>query len=212
MPVNELDRVLIERIRAGEATAWEELIARFEGRLLAYVNSRLTNRSASEDIVQNTFMGFLISLPNFDERLPLENFLFTVAAHKLTDHFRKEGRRPTIPLSVPNSQGTSPEPPGDARHASSLVRSQERQGTESTMIAQCLSEQIQSWKENGETERLKCLELLFVLGYKNKKVAIALGMTEQAVANHKHAFIAKLKQSAKQARINDFDPEQFGID
>ena len=46
------DQMLVDRIRQGEQEAWEELIARYEGRLLAFVDSRLRNRSASEDIVQ----------------------------------------------------------------------------------------------------------------------------------------------------------------
>ena len=48
--------------------------------------------------MQETFIGFLTSLPNFDERRPLEGYLFSIAAHKLTDYLRREGRRPTLPL------------------------------------------------------------------------------------------------------------------
>ena len=67
MPADQADRLLVARVRKGEADAWEELIARFEGRLLAFVESRLQNRSGSEDVVQETFLGFLTSLPNYDE-------------------------------------------------------------------------------------------------------------------------------------------------
>lgn len=42
------------------------LTARYEGRLLAFVESRIRNRSTSEDIVQEAFIGFLNSLPNYD--------------------------------------------------------------------------------------------------------------------------------------------------
>ena len=55
----EVDALLIRRIREGDAEAWNELIARFEGRLLAYVESRTRHRSAAEDLVQETFIGFL---------------------------------------------------------------------------------------------------------------------------------------------------------
>ena len=64
----EVDALLVRRIREGDADAWNELIARFEGRLLAYVESRTRIRSAAEDLVQETFIGFLTSLPNFDGR------------------------------------------------------------------------------------------------------------------------------------------------
>ncbi len=82
---SQSDNLLVERIRAGEAAAWAELIARFEGRLLAFVQGRARGRSAGEDLVQEAFIGFLTSLPNFDERRPLEGYLFSIAAHKLTD-------------------------------------------------------------------------------------------------------------------------------
>src|SRR3954470_11897905 len=100
MPLDESDQLLVARIRQGEAAAWEECIARYEGRLLAFVESRLRNPTASEDVVQEAFLGFLISLPNYDEKTPLETWLFSITAHKLTDAMRREGRRPTIPLTI----------------------------------------------------------------------------------------------------------------
>ena len=36
----------------GDSAAWQELIDRYEGRLLAFVNSRLRNRAASEEVFQ----------------------------------------------------------------------------------------------------------------------------------------------------------------
>ncbi len=65
MPVSsDADSLLIERIRRGEGEAWSDLIMRYEGRLLAFVESRLGRRGPSEDIVQEAFVGFLNSLPN----------------------------------------------------------------------------------------------------------------------------------------------------
>src|SRR5204862_2532887 len=87
---SESDRLLIQQIRQGDAQAWQHLIARYEGRLLAFVDRRLHDRAASEDIVQETFVGFLNSLPNFDERRELQTYLFTIASYKLTDHLRRQ--------------------------------------------------------------------------------------------------------------------------
>ena len=66
---------------------------------MAFVESRLGRRGPSEDIVQESFLGFLNSLPNYDGRRPLESYLFSICAYKLTDHLRREGRRPAVPLS-----------------------------------------------------------------------------------------------------------------
>ena len=195
------DRLLLEQIRVGDERAWADLIARFEGRLQAFIESRLKDRATAEDLVQETFYGFLISLPNYNPETPLDSFLFAIAAHKLTDHLRRMGRRPTVPLD--NGDGSSREPVGRYRHASSLMRSRERQGIEERVLAQALADQIEGWRERGEWERLKCIELLFVRGLANKQVAMVLSISEQAVANHKFAALSKLKEAARLAGATD---------
>ncbi|MDB5336263.1 MAG: sigD 3 [Planctomycetaceae bacterium] len=191
------DRLLLEAIREGDERAWSDLIARFEGRLLAFVHSRLKNRATAEDLVQETFFGFLVSLPNYDPQTPLDSFLFAIAAHKLTDHLRRSGRRPTVAL---DDSGSGPhEPAGRYRHASSLMRSRERHGIEEKVLAKALADQIDGWRERGEWERLMCIELLFVRGLQNKQAAESQGISEQAVANHKFAAISKLKEATRKA-------------
>src|SRR4029077_18822719 len=138
MAAMDADRLLIARIRAGDQAAWAECIARFEGRLLAFVDSRLRDRATSEDVVQETFLGFLRGLPNYDDTTPPETFLFSIAAHKLTDVLRRKGRRPTLPLLAGNSQENSPELPGSDRMASSLARSRERRTTEEQVLREGL--------------------------------------------------------------------------
>jgi RNA polymerase sigma-70 factor (ECF subfamily) len=211
VPADSPESLLITAVRRGDQHAWQDLISRYEGRLLAFIDSRLRNRAASEDIVQDTFLGFLVSLPNYDSATPLETYLFSIAAHKLTDVLRRKGRRPTIPLMVEDSQGHWNEPVGNDRRASSLAQSRERRVAEEQVIGECLRSLIASWKENDELERLQCIELLFVLGWPNKSVAERLGISEQAVANHKHFAVTKLKEAAKKARIRNFDPANFGI-
>jgi len=211
MPADEADKALVARIRSGDEAAWQECIDRFEGRLMAFVVSRLGNRTTAEDVVQETFVGFLTSLPNYDDNTPVESFLFAIAAHKLTDVLRREGRRPTLPLMAEASSSPGPEPAGRSRVASSLARSQERKHGEEAVIARCLEELIEQWFSKGEWERLKCMELLFVQGRANKDVAARLGITEQAVANHKHFVVAKLKDAARIAKVQDFDLAALGI-
>ncbi|EDL60586.1 RNA polymerase sigma factor [Gimesia maris] len=213
MPIDEADQLLVSQIKAGDAEAWSELIARYEGRLLAFVNSRLRNQSSSEDVVQETFLGFLISLPNYDPGTPLESFLFAIASHKLTDLLRKQGRRPTIPL-FPEESGAREnhrEPAGHTRVASSLARSKERKSKEEQIICVSLQTLIDAWIKNGEFERLQCIEQLFVSGKANKEVAQQLQITEQAVANHKHFVVGKLKDAIKTAQIQDADLDGLGL-
>ena len=191
----EIDSLLIERIRQGDSQAWEDLIGRYEGRLLAFADSRIGNRTAAEDIVQEAFIGFLNSLPNYDGKRPLESYLFSICAYKLTDHLRREGRRPTIPLSSSggDKSGGTWQVAGKIRPASSIARSGERRDMEEQAIVQAIQEQIDKWRERGDWQKLKCIELLFVVGLSNKEASQALEITEQQVANFKFDFLARTK-------------------
>jgi RNA polymerase sigma-70 factor (ECF subfamily) len=196
------DAILIDRIRAGDEAGWSELIDRFEGRLLAYVESRLRDRSMAEDIVQETFIGFLNSLPSYDSRRPLEGYLFSIAAHKLTDHLRRLGRRPTVPLWGGSSSDDRPwDLPARQRAASSLLRSGERRDWEDAALATAMAEQIERWRTRGEWLKIQCLELLLVRGWSNKDAAERLGLSEQQVANLKFDFLARLRNQVRKLEL-----------
>jgi RNA polymerase sigma-70 factor (ECF subfamily) len=199
----EADALLIRRIRDGDADAWAELIRRFEGRLLAFVESRVGNRAAAEDLVQETFIGFLTSLPNFDGSRPIEGYLFSIAAHKLTDFLRREGRRPTLPLVTARSDTSDWEPVDGARPASSIARSSERRHLEEDSLVKAIGQQIEHFRKAGQWDRLECAELLFVRGWSNKDAAARLNLTEQVVANYKFEFLAKLRAAVRSQGLSE---------
>ncbi len=200
---SQSDVLLVRAIRTGEEQAWNTLIARYEGRLLAFVESRLRNRAASEDVVQETFVGFLTSLPHYDENRALEGYLFSIAAHKLTDYLRREGRRPALPLSATeDSQGVW-DVPGSARVASSLARSSERRQLEAVALQAALQDQVEHWQARGDWRKLMCIELLFVRGWANKQVAGELSLSEQQVANYKYEFLARLRNAVRRQGLSE---------
>ncbi len=202
------DTLLVEAIRQGEPQAWNNLIAQYEGRLLSFVESRLRRRAASEDVVQETFIGFLTSLPNYDTRRPLESWLFSIAAHKLTDYLRREGRRPAVPLSTGGGTSGNWELAGKARGASTIARSGERRGLEGEAVAEAIDQQVDRWRQAGDWQKIKCMELLYVAGVANKQVAEKLGLTEQQVANFKFDFLERLRKCVRAQRLNeDIFPE-----
>lgn len=202
------ERILVDSIREGNAVAWQQFIDRFEGRLLAYVGARLADRSHAEDIVQETLIGFVNSLPNYDCSRPLESYLFSIAAYKLTDHLRREGRRPVT--QFPSHGDTS----DGARHVaaagravSSVARSIEQRASEEKSLATALQDQVAKWKSRGDYQKLKCIELLFVAGVNNKDAAKELGITEQQVANYKSDFINRTRSLIGRQASRDQFPE-----
>lgn len=203
LDTSQADAYLVARIRAGDSDAWQSLINRYEGRLLAYTDSRIRNRATSEDIVQEAFVGFLVSLPNYDGSRPLESYLFSICGYKLTDHLRREGRRPAIQLHGRGTEsGRALEPPGRDRVASSIARSGERKAIEEGAVRDAIAEQIQRWKSGDGWTKLKAIELLYVVGVSNKEVAKRLQLSEQQVANYKSDFQIRLKSIIKRMDLD----------
>jgi RNA polymerase sigma-70 factor (ECF subfamily) len=202
------EKILVDRIRRGDSDAWQQLIDRYEGRLLAFVSARLVDRSHAEDIVQDTFVGFLNSLPNFDCERPLEGYLFSIAAYKLTDHLRRLVRRPISAFATSDeSSDGAQHAPAPFRAVSSIARSVERRDAEELALVSALQEQISKWKSKEDWQKLKCIELLFVAGIGNKEIAESLNITEQQVANYKSDFILRTKTLLSRLASRESFPE-----
>ena len=202
MATTDTEALLIREVRAGDAAAWQQLIARYEGRLIAFVDSRLRDRAASEDVVQETFVGFLTSLPHYDEKRDMEAYLFSIASHKLTDHLRKQGRRPIDQFGSDDHGRPLEEVPGGDRAASSIARSGERREAEERLLTEAMGQLVREWLGRSDFDRLRCLELLIVKGWANKDVAKYLSLTEQAVASYKFQTVGRLKEMARKAGLS----------
>ena len=197
---SESDRLLIQQIRQGDARAWEHLIARYEGRLLAFIHRRLRDRTASEDVVQETFIGFLNSLPNYDESRELQTYLFTIASYKLTDQLRRLGRHPMQHVSD-GANDVLHQKIDSHKAASSVARSHERTDLESDAVGRSLTTLLDQWREQGEYVRIKVMELLLVKGWANREVAKFLKISEQQVANIRFAAVKKIGEHVKNAGL-----------
>src|SRR3982751_6879276 len=86
--ISEADRYLIEQIRRGESAGWSQLVARYQGRLLAFARGQLSRKAEAEDLVQDTFLMFLQSIKSFKDECSLETYLFTILRRKIIDLYR----------------------------------------------------------------------------------------------------------------------------
>ncbi|QDU62883.1 RNA polymerase sigma factor CarQ [Planctomycetes bacterium Pan216] len=190
---------LVEKIREGSEEAWQELISLYESRLSSFIRARLADKTAADDVLQETFLGFLRSLPHYDSSRDLESYLFTIAAHKIRDQLRKAGRHPLALLgdlrATDSQDGFEPE--GRIRGASSIAASAERMAGEEVRLRDALGSLLDRWRHRGDFKRIKCVELLFLAGWANKDVAGYLEMTEQQVANYKFQVIESLARRSR---------------
>jgi RNA polymerase sigma-70 factor, ECF subfamily len=206
----ESDRLLVQRIRRNDTAAWDELFRRYQGRLGAYVRRRLRDHASVDDVVQETFIGFHNSLPNYDDRRDLQTWLFTIASHKVTDALRRIGRRIITPNGSHDAEDEllDRSPDAKARAASSLARSSERREREEEALGRALHAIVSEWRTRGDYASVMILELLFVKGTGNKDVSALVGVTEQQVANVKFQAKKRLHEFLRAAKLSaDVFPE-----
>jgi RNA polymerase sigma-70 factor (ECF subfamily) len=204
----ESDRLLIQRIRSKDQKAWTELDHRYRGRLTAYVRRRLNDHASVEDVVQETFIGFNNSLINYDDKRDLQTWLFTIAAHKVTDQLRRIGRRPSSGGTEVEDDLMGQTADERQRPASSLARSAEQREQEEEAFGQALREFVRDLQARGEYTKLMALELIYVKGWRNQDVAARLPLTEQDVANIRFQAKKRLRDRLVAAKLSpDLFPE-----
>jgi RNA polymerase sigma-70 factor (ECF subfamily) len=82
------DAALVLRLKAGEGSAFDEVYARFNGRLYAFLARVLGRRDLAEDLLQETWMRLATRAAGLRDDTRLGAWLFTVARN-LTMSFRR---------------------------------------------------------------------------------------------------------------------------
>ena len=198
MSTSEADAYLIDAVQRGDQDAWRELIARYQGRLLSFARRMLAQRAEAEDLVQETFVGLLRSLPRYDRRRSLETYLFAILRNKLADHFRKQrpGRRQSLESLDLDDQ---PQAWLSTETPSRYLAGKEDLAAQREVVVECLRKYVEQCCANRRFQELIVVEMLMVLGMRNKEVAADLGLSETAVAGIKFRVLERWRQIARQA-------------
>ncbi len=193
MAADEGEALLIAAVQRGDEAAWRELIDRYEGRLVSFARRMLAERSEAEDLVQETFLGLLRSLPTYDASRSLETYLFAILRNKLNDHLRRRpaGRRQSLDQLTP---ADTPAAWVDRDTPSRHVAAQEQLAGQRAALAQALRQWVEQCIAARRFQELMVVEMLVVLGLRNKEVAADLGLSETAVAGVKFRVLEQWRK------------------
>jgi RNA polymerase sigma-70 factor (ECF subfamily) len=108
-----VDRLATERERLVpmSESAFLAFYARTAGPLAGYLRRLSGNHAVAEDLLQDTYVRFLVStrVPEDDEHR--KNYLFRIATNLARDHFRRTARQ--RPLAAPDNLMSGDPPPAD---------------------------------------------------------------------------------------------------
>jgi RNA polymerase sigma-70 factor (ECF subfamily) len=186
MPSSE-EQLLVKKIQEGDQLAWSDLVLRYEGRLTNYAQGKIKDHASCQDLVQESFLGFLANINNFDASRSIQSYLFGILSNKITDLLRSYGRLRTVETPVDSSGNQKSSPYIDpAMGASTWYRGDEKKKLENDALIKGLGLLINQFIQRKDYLKLKSIELLFVKGLSNLEAANILGIDNKTVASHRH--------------------------
>jgi RNA polymerase sigma factor (sigma-70 family) len=105
----------------GDAAAYRVLLETISWRLSLYFQRRLSRDPAEvDDLVQETLMAIHNRRGTYDRSQMFTAWIFAIARYKLVDHFRRSGRKRSVPLDDAAAIPTQDERAGGATGATTL--------------------------------------------------------------------------------------------
>jgi RNA polymerase sigma-70 factor, ECF subfamily len=90
------DSELVIRFLDGEERAFNELVERYNGRLLNFVYRTTGDRQRAEDLVQETFIRVYRHIHRFDTNRKFSTWIYTIASNLAKNELRNRSRNPLV--------------------------------------------------------------------------------------------------------------------
>src|SRR4051812_29870016 len=162
------------QVRDDQAGAFEELVERYQHRLVAVMNHLVGNPEEAEDLAQEVFLRVYRSRKRYRPRSKFSTWLFTIANNLALNALRSRQRKPVVPLNARESGPLGPRPAEQMVH-------DPRTGPMAKVQKLELSEQIRGALDGlNERQRVAVILNKFEdMGY--AEIAEVMGLTTKAV-------------------------------
>jgi len=157
-PARALDEDLVERVLAGDSSAFEELYERHRHAVYKVAYGMTRNAEDALDVVQETFVKAHKSLPRFERRAKVGTWLCQIAVHQAIDLGRRRKVRQADSLEEGLVKGKSANP---------------RAGAQEHELREALDRALGQLSEKHRT----VFVLYTVKGLSYKEIATAVGVS-----------------------------------
>ena len=189
----------IDRLQAFDNPEWLKVESTYCGRLMAYVSRRVADAQSREDILQETFLGSVRGIGNFDRIFTFEQYLFGICRNRTIDYLR---RRKSVGVGEPADSSDSlpgmeqlardDATPSGIAHVHDIAW----QGRE--LLMNVLRDWVQETWQQGEFVRLMVIEALFLGGWRNRDTWERFELRDEtAVAGIKFRALKRLRELAQ---------------
>jgi RNA polymerase sigma-70 factor (ECF subfamily) len=194
MALRDPDIRLMLLVRADQAGAFEELVERYQHRLVGIMNHVVGNAEEAEDLSQEVFFRVYKARKRYRPRSKFSTWLFTIANNLALNSLRARQRKPSVPLNTRDSGPLGARPQEQIVHDPSTGPMQKVQKIElSDQIRQALDQLNERQKMAvvlNKFEDMNYAEIAEVMGLTTKAVKSLLSRARMnlrvALANYIH--------------------------
>lgn len=178
------------RVRDDDAAAFEELVRRYQGRLVRLMEHMGPSRDLAEDLAQETLLRVFRARKNYQAGAKFSTWLFTIAGNVARNATRNQGRRRELsevdsPASPSGSQYAVLE--GIAIEKSGLMPARQVEGVERAEVVRAAIQQL------GERQRMALMLSKFE-GLSYYEIAETMELSTKAVKSLLSRARVNLKQ------------------
>ncbi len=110
LALRDPDTRLMIGVRDDQPGAFEELVERYQHRLLAVLHHLVGNTEEAEDLAQEVFFRVYRARKKYRARCKFSTWLFTIANNLALNTLRSRQRKPVVPLNTRDSGPLGPRP------------------------------------------------------------------------------------------------------
>jgi RNA polymerase sigma-70 factor, ECF subfamily len=131
-PADDVDARSLAALRAGDAAAFEAVVRRHGGRLLAVIRRLVANDEDARDALQDTFLCAFTAIGDFDGRSRLGSWLHRIAVNCALQKLRTRRRKPLhaiddlLPTFLADGHRADPGGPWAETGETALLRAETR--------------------------------------------------------------------------------------
>ena len=177
------DEQLMLAYREGDAGAFEELYKRHKGALFRFVLRSIRDRATAEELYQEIWMRAIEARGRYEVQAKFTTWLFTIAHHRLVDHWRKRGLTLVSMDQEDAGHIEPPAPPDNEPHR----RLEAKQGLERFLRA----------LEALPPAQREAFLLHEEAGMSVAEIAQATGTNEEAAKSRLRYALSKLKEAVR---------------
>ena len=165
--VAEADSALVRRCKANDRRAFDDIVARYQDRVLNYVRGMVSDRDDADEIALDTFVRAYAGLRSFESRATLHTWLFRIATNLCIDYRRRRMKRGVfVSLDAPAASGddVSPRDLPDSRYDPARVAADSELGAQLRLAIASLPDRLRAVVLLHDLEGLAYDEIAQVVG------------------------------------------------